>query len=70
MKLFLKGERCFGPKCAVERRTTRQAITASAGGKLPSTRMQLQEKQKARHIYGVLERQFRKHFAQAERRRA
>src|SRR5919199_3745180 len=69
MKLFLKGERCFGPKCAVERRafppgsgaTTRRRKQSEYG-------LQLREKQKARSIYGVLETQFRKHFAEAERR--
>jgi small subunit ribosomal protein S4 len=70
MKLFLKGERCFGPKCAVERRSyapgehgqTRQRRKVSEFG------VQLKEKQKARAIYGVLESQFRKHFEEAERR--
>ena len=38
LKLFLKGERCFRPKCAVERRHSRQAITASGGARSPSTR--------------------------------
>lgn len=68
-KLFLKGERCLTPKCSVERRTyapgqhgQRRARKQSEYG------LQLREKQKARRIYGVLERQFRKHYTEAERR--
>ncbi len=72
MKLFLKGERCFTPKCAVERRPTPPGAppSASAGRrrkKESEFSVQLKEKQKARAIYGVLERQFQKHFEQAER---
>lgn len=69
MKLFLKGERCFTPKCAVERRPT--APGTAPGGrrrrKESEFSLQLKEKQKARSIYGVLERQFQKHFQEAER---
>src|SRR5918912_2138235 len=68
-KLFLKGERCFGPKCAVERRAFPPGSGATARRRKQSEYgLQLREKQKARYIYGVLERQFRKHFAEAERR--
>lgn len=68
MKLFLKGERCFGPKCAVERRTYPPGSSATARRRKQSEYgLQLREKQKARSIYGVLETQFRKHFAEAER---
>jgi small subunit ribosomal protein S4 len=68
MKLFLKGERCFGPKCGVERRAYPPGATASARRRKQSEYgLQLREKQKARSIYGVLETQFRKHFAEAER---
>ncbi len=69
MKLYLKGERCFTPKCAVERRPTRPG--AAPGGrrrKESEYNLQLKEKQKARNIYGVLERQFQKSFAEADRR--
>ena len=61
-KLFLKGERCYTPRCAVERRK------APPGEQVPRRRrssdwaIQLKEKQKARFTYGVLERQFRKYF--------
>lgn len=70
MKLFLKGERCFGPKCAIERRNYPPGEHGSARTrrKLTEYGAQLKEKQKARAIYGILERQFRKHFEEAERR--
>jgi len=67
-KLLLKGERCFGPKCAVERRGNPPGQRKGRRRKLSDYGLQLREKQKARYIYGVLERQFRKHFAEAERR--
>jgi small subunit ribosomal protein S4 len=70
MKLFLKGERCFTPKCAVERRPIPPGAAPSAQRrrrKESEFSLQLKEKQKARAIYGVLERQFQKHFVQAER---
>src|SRR3979411_2886700 len=68
MKLFLKGERCFTPKCAVERRPTPPGATPSDRRRRKESEfsVQLKEKQKARHIYGVLERQFHKHFVHAE----
>jgi small subunit ribosomal protein S4 len=68
MKLFLKGERCFGPKCAVERRRYVPGEHGQARRKTTEFGVQLAEKQKVRSIYGVLERQFRKHFEEAERR--
>lgn len=70
MKLFLKGERCFSPKCAIERRAY---APGQHGGKRTGRRkasdysVQLREKQRARRIYGVLEGQFRRYFAEAER---
>lgn len=68
-KLMLKGDRCDAGKCAVEKRSGLPGKTARARRRKISERgVQLLEKQKARHIYGVLERQFRKHFAEAERR--
>jgi small subunit ribosomal protein S4 len=69
MKLFLKGERCFTPKCAVERRPTPPGATPSDRRRRKESEfsVQLKEKQKARNIYGILERQFHKHFVQAER---
>jgi small subunit ribosomal protein S4 len=68
LKLFLKGERCFGPKCAVERRPFPPGEHGQRRRKMSEYGTQLREKQKARAMYGVLERQFRKHFQQAARR--
>src|SRR5215203_58671 len=70
MKLFLKGERCYTEKCAIEKRNfppgqhgkTRKAKIAGYG-------LQLREKQKVKRIYGVLEDQFRRYFEQADRTR-
>src|ERR671929_1938889 len=67
MKLFLKGERCFGPKCAIERRNYPPGDHGQRRRKLSEYANQLKEKQKSRYIYGVLERQFRKHYATADR---
>jgi small subunit ribosomal protein S4 len=68
VKLFLKGDRCFTPKCAVERRPYPPGPQPTRRRKVSEYSLQLREKQKARHIYGVLERQFRRHFSEAERR--
>ena len=70
MKLFLKGERCYTEKCAIEKRNfppgqhgkTRKAKLVGYG-------VQLREKQKVKRIYGVLEDQFRRYFESAERQR-
>lgn len=67
-KLLLKGERCLGPKCAVERRSGPPGQRKGRRRKVSDYGLQLREKQKARHVYGVLERQFRKNFTKAERR--
>ncbi|MBI3287774.1 MAG: 30S ribosomal protein S4, partial [Chloroflexi bacterium] len=70
-KLFLKGERCFTPKCAVERRSYPPGMHGKKSKirRKPSDySLQLREKQKARRIYGVMERQFRRYFKEAERR--
>jgi small subunit ribosomal protein S4 len=69
MKLFLKGERCLTPKCSVERRSYAPGMHGQRRARKQSEYgIQLREKQKARRIYGVLERQFRKHYTEAERR--
>jgi small subunit ribosomal protein S4 len=67
MKLFLKGERCFTPKCAVERRPSPPGDHGQRRRKISEYGEHLKEKQKVRAIYGVLERQFRKHFDAAKR---
>jgi small subunit ribosomal protein S4 len=68
VRLFLKGDRCYTPKCAVERRTYPPGQHGQGRRKMSDYGLQLREKQKLRKIYGVLERQFRRYFAQAERR--
>lgn len=70
IKLFLKGDRCFTPKCAVDpnRKPYPPGHQPTRRRKLSEYGIQLREKQKARHTYGVLERQFRRHFGEAERR--
>ncbi len=70
LKLFLKGDRCFGEKCAFERRPYVPGQHGQRrGGKLSDYRLQLREKQKVKRIYGVLERQFRRYYKQAERQK-
>jgi small subunit ribosomal protein S4 len=69
-KLFLKGDRCTSAKCAFEKRgfAPGQHGPTSAGRRKQSDyAMQLREKQKARRIYGIFERQFRRYFAQASK---
>ena len=67
MKLFLKGDRCFSTKCAIEKRNYAPGMHGQRRTKLSDYCLQLREKQKMRRIYGVLERQFRKYFRLAER---
>jgi small subunit ribosomal protein S4 len=68
MKLFLKGERCYTEKCAIERRNFAPGQHGkSRRSKLLGYGVQLREKQKVKRIYGVLEDQFRRYFEQAER---
>jgi small subunit ribosomal protein S4 len=70
IKLFLKGDRCFSDKCAIERR----GYAPGEHGKRRRMKetdygLQLREKQKARRVYGILERQFRAHFAKATKQK-
>lgn len=67
MKLFLKGNRCDTPKCAVERRETPPGMNSFRRGKQTDYGLHLREKQKVKHHYGLLEKQFRKIFAIAEK---
>jgi small subunit ribosomal protein S4 len=67
-KLMLKGARCLTPKCSVVQRHAPPGQHGTARRKVSEYSLLLREKQKARHIYGVLERQFRRHYAEAERR--
>ena len=66
-KLFLKGEKCFTDKCPVERRSYPPGQHGQKQTRLSGYATQLREKQKVRRIYGVLERQFRKTYAEAEK---
>ena len=65
-KLFLKGDRCFTEKCAVERRKYPPGQHGQRRGKLSDYGIQLREKQKVRNSYSVLEKQFKKYFFIAE----
>ena len=67
-KLFLKGERCYTPRCAVERRKRPPGDRTFRRRRASEWSLQLREKQKARFTYGVMERQFRKYFDMARRR--
>lgn len=70
MKLYLKGERCYSPKCSVEKRTYAPGMHGKKGTfkhKESDYALQLREKQKTRRFYGVQERQFRRYFAGAQR---
>jgi small subunit ribosomal protein S4 len=68
-KLFLKGEKCFTDKCPVERRSYAPGQHGQKSGRLSDYGTQLREKQKIRRTYGVLERQFRKTYHEADRRK-
>ncbi len=70
-KLFLKGERCLTPKCAIESRNFPpgdHGRKATFRRKMSDFGTQLREKQKARRVYGVMEKQFRRYFQEASRR--
>jgi len=72
MKLFLKGERCYTEKCAIEKRNVppgQHGKGKMRKAKLLGYGLQLREKQKVKRIYGVLENQFRRYFEAAERQR-
>lgn len=70
MKLFLKGDRCFKEKCAIERRNYPPGQHGTRRGRrIQGYGLQLREKQKVKRIYGVLERQFRLYFHQADRQK-
>lgn len=68
-KLFLKGEKCFTDKCAIERRSYAPGQHGQRNTRLSDYGVQLREKQKVRRIYGILERQFRKGYHESERRK-
>ena len=73
MKLYLKGERCLGPKCPIVKRQPNKNYPPGQHGQKRTRRpseyaLQLREKQRLKRLYGILERQFRRHFEEAERR--
>jgi len=70
LKLFLKGDRCYGEKCAFERRPYAPGQHGQRrGGKLSNYQSQLREKQKVKRIYGLLEKQFRRCYFLAEKQK-
>ena len=70
LKLFLKGDRCFGDKCAFERRPYAPGQHGQRrAGKYSDYRIQLREKQKVKRIYGVLEKQFGLYYKKADKQR-
>lgn len=68
IKLYLKGERCNTGKCAIVRRSYRPGQHGQARHKVSEYGLRLREKQKARRIYGVLERQFAEYYQKASRK--
>lgn len=68
-KLFLKGEKCYTSKCAVEKRAFAPGQHGQRRTRLTDYAVQLREKQKLRRIYGILERQFRSYYEEADRRK-
>lgn len=70
LKLYLKGDRCYGDKCAFERRAYAPGQHGQRrGGKVSDYRVQLREKQKVKRIYGLLENQFRGYYYRADRQK-
>lgn len=67
MKLFLKGERCYTDKCAIERRNYPPGQHGQGRPKFSEYSLQLREKQKVKRMYGLLENQFRRTFTEAAR---
>lgn len=67
MKLYLKGDRCYTNKCAIDRRSYAPGMHGQNRKKVSEYGLQLREKQKTRKTYGVLETQFRNYFAKADR---
>lgn len=66
-KLVLKGSRCESPKCAMEKKAQQRPARGGRRKKVSDYSVQLREKQKAKYSYGMMERQFRRFFVEAER---
>jgi small subunit ribosomal protein S4 len=69
VKLYLKGDRCYSEKCAIDRRSYAPGQHGQGRKKVSEYGTQLREKQKARRVYGVLEKQFRAYYEEANRRK-
>ncbi|MDI3516791.1 MAG: small subunit ribosomal protein [Thermotogota bacterium] len=69
IKLYLKGERCYTEKCALEKRPYPPGQHGRRRAKLTQYAMQLRAKQAMKRMYGILERQFKKYFAEAQRKK-
>src|SRR5262249_59586962 len=67
MKLYLKGERCFSPKCPIDKEALPPGMHGARRGKQSEYGLRLREKQKLKRFYGVLEAQFRRYFSLASR---
>lgn len=69
MKLYLKGDRCYSDKCALERRSYPPGQHGQRRGKLSNYGLQLREKQKIKRIYGLQEKQYKNYFKEADRQK-
>ena len=69
MKLYLKGDRCYSDKCAIERRNYPPGQHGQGRGKLSDYGLQLREKQKIKRMYGLVEKQFKSYFKEADRQK-
>lgn len=69
MKLYLKGDRCYSDKCAVERRNFPPGQHGQSRGKFSDYGLQLREKQRIKRMYGLLEKQFKTYFKEADRQK-
>jgi small subunit ribosomal protein S4 len=69
MKLYLKGDRCYSDKCAIERRNYPPGQHGQGRGKFSDYGLQLREKQKIKRMYGLVEKQFKSYFKEADRQK-
>lgn len=69
MKLYIKGDRCYSDKCALERRNYPPGQHGQGRGKLSDYGLQLREKQKIKRMYGLVEKQFKSYFKEADRQK-
>lgn len=67
MKLYLKGNKCYKPKCEIEKRNVPPGVHGESRRKPSDYGLRLREKQKARRMYGIMEKQFKKYFLVASR---